>query len=113
MIYIASPYSSFDEAVRYKRFLAVRKFTVGLIEAGHVVFSPILYAHGMSVIHKLPTDSYFWERFNTSILRHCEACYVLQLSGWEESIGVTAEIEMSKKLHIPVFYFLSEGQPVG
>lgn len=113
MIYIASPYSSPIDATRHQRFLAVREFTVRMVNKGFAAFSPILYAHEMATAHMLPTDAFFWERFNTSILRHCEACFVLQLPGWEDSIGVTAEIEMCIKLHIPLHYFSKEGQLIG
>lgn len=102
MIYIASPYSHPDPAVREQRYEDVREYCALRITDGICVFSPIVYAHEMAKAHTMPTDAKTWERFNTTILRRCSQMIVLELSGWEESKGVRQEIIFANQLLIPV-----------
>jgi hypothetical protein len=39
--------------------------------------------------------------------------YVLMLDGWEDSVGVTAEIAMAREYDIPVKYLIAEGDDAG
>lgn len=63
MIYLASPYSDPDPAVREQRYEAACAATVAMLRAGHVVFSPIVHSHPL-VAYGLPTDWAFWQRVN-------------------------------------------------
>jgi hypothetical protein len=44
MIYLASPYSHPDRAVREERFRGACRATAALLRSGHAVFSPIAHA---------------------------------------------------------------------
>jgi nucleoside 2-deoxyribosyltransferase len=103
MIYLASPYSHPDRDERERRFTAACYATVLLIQAGHVVFSPIVHGHPL-VRHGLPTDWPFWERIDRDHLERCDEVVVLMLDGWKESIGVAAEIRIAEELGKPVRY---------
>lgn len=103
MIYLASPYSHQDSVVREQRFRDACRATVQLIQAGHVVFSPIVHGHPL-VWHGLPTDWPFWERFDRDHLVRCDEVVVLMLEGWRESVGVAAEIRIAGDLGKPVRY---------
>lgn len=103
MIYLASPYSHPDAAVRDARFEAACRATAELVLAGRVVFAPIVMGHPL-VAHGLAGDWQFWERFDRAVLERCDALYVLQLDGWQESAGVRAEIDIAIDLGLPVAF---------
>lgn len=105
MIYVASPYSSPILEAQQQRFEAAREFTRRAFKLGFAVFSPIVYAHEMARGNALPTDAQSWLVFNSQVLRHAEAMYVLRLTGWEKSKGVTTEIKQCTALFIPIVYY--------
>jgi hypothetical protein len=104
MIYLAVPYSHDDPAVREQRFKAVSKAAHTLMQDGKLVFSPINHSHYLAETYKMPAGWEYWEKFDRKILSICDEFYVLCLDGWEESVGVQAEIRVAKQLRIPVSY---------
>jgi len=107
MIYLASPYSDPDPAVREQRFQAACRAAAALIRSGRVVFSPIVHSHVL-VQHGLPTDWAFWQQVDREQLERCDDVVVLMLAGWEESAGVQAEIRMAREMGKPVRYLAAE-----
>jgi hypothetical protein len=103
MIHLASPYSSPSAVVRRCRWWEACRATASLIRSGHVVFSPIVHSHPL-VDHGLPVDWNWWERFDREYLQRCDELVVLTLDGWEESVGVAAEICLAQELGKPVRY---------
>jgi nucleoside 2-deoxyribosyltransferase len=103
MIYLASPYSHLDPAVREQRFRAACQAAVALLHAGRVVFSPIAHSHPLAQ-HGLPGNWQFWERYDRAFLERCDEVVVLMLDGWEESVGVQAEIRTAREFGKPVRY---------
>jgi nucleoside 2-deoxyribosyltransferase len=103
MIYLASPYSHPDPAVRERRFRAACSAAAFLLQAGHAVFSPIAHGHVLAE-HGLPTDWSFWQRYDHEHLERCDEVIVLMLNGWEESAGVRAEIRRAHELGKTVCY---------
>jgi hypothetical protein len=101
MIYLASPYSHRDSAVRQKRFEAACRAAAALLRADIAVFSPIAHSHPIAE-YGVPTTWDFWQRVDRQYLRHCQALVVLRLPGWEASVGVQAEIELARLWGIPV-----------
>jgi nucleoside 2-deoxyribosyltransferase len=101
MIYLASPYSHADPAVREARYQAACRATAALLKAGLVVFSPIVHSHPL-VAFALPTGWDFWERIDRAYLARCDELVVLTLDGWRESTGVRAEIALARALGKPV-----------
>jgi hypothetical protein len=118
LIYLASPYSHPDPAIRQQRYEAVLKSTADLISRGFHVFSPITYIHSI-VEHLMATkdetrftDYYLFkngEDFDTDMIRHCEAFWILTINGWKESIGVKVETELAKKLKLPISHVDIDG----
>ena len=103
MIYLASPYSHPDPAIRHERFHAACGAAASLLLAGHAVFSPIAHCHPL-VEHGLPTHWGFWERLGREHLERCNEVVVLMLDGWRESVGVQAEVRIAAELGKPVWY---------
>lgn len=118
MIYLATPYSHPDPAVRAWRFQQASALWHNYFTAcstrttsSTVIFSPIVYAHPVAVRHKMPTEHAFWARYCRRMLGLSNDLWVCQLDGWEESHGMNDEIDTAKLLGIPVTY-LSEAQAV-
>jgi hypothetical protein len=105
MIYLASPYSHPDPAVREARYNAAALCAATCLNVGQHIFSPIAYGHILHEINPtLGTSAAAWRAFNTAMLRHASTLCVLQLSGWEESAGVLEEMTMAKALGIPIYF---------
>jgi hypothetical protein len=103
MIYLASPYTHPDPAVREQRFDAACVVAALLLREGHLVFSPIAHSHPL-MRFGLPIEWDFWSRYDSCHLERCDEVLVLMLDGWEESRGVQAEIALAKSLGKPVWY---------
>ncbi len=93
MIYLASPYSHPNPAVRRKRFEIARAFVMEKqAELGTAIFSPIVYCHQFAEEFGAPTDAMSWSKINIGFMQASSELMVLCLPGWEESKGVTEEI---------------------
>ena len=103
MIYIASPYSHPDIAVRQRRFLAVCEFASEMMRRGLHVLSPIAHTHPIAE-YGLPLDWAFWHEYDTELLGLCSEVIVLKLPGWKDSVGVNAEIKIAEEFNLPVKY---------
>jgi nucleoside 2-deoxyribosyltransferase len=110
MIYLASPYSHPDAAVREMRFRDACRAAAKLMRLGHTVFSPIAHGHCICT-HGLPTDWRFWEPFDRHHLERCDEVVVLTLDGWDASAGVQAEIRIAIELGKPVRYIEPDWSP--
>jgi nucleoside 2-deoxyribosyltransferase len=104
MIYLASPYSHPDPDVREQRYRAACRAAAELIQAGHIVFSPVIHSHPLTEFG-LPTGWEFWQRLDLALLERCDELVVLKLEGWEESVGVQAEIRTALELRKPVLHW--------
>ena len=107
MIYLASPYSHPDPAVREERYRAACRAAAARLLAGQPVISPIAHSHPL-VAYGLATDWTFWQRYDRELLARCDAVVVLTLDGWETSIGVREEIRIARELGKPVRYLAPE-----
>lgn len=103
-IYLASPYSHPDAAVRHQRWEAVRDKVGAMLTAGTYVYSPVLHCYWVEVSHGLPGDFTFWQGFDTAMISHASALWVYRIDGWADSVGVRAEIEIADSLGMPVEY---------
>ena len=109
MIYICSPYSHFDPAVREQRFEAACRAAAELTRQGRSVFSPVVHSHNLCR-HGLPLDWQFWQRHDLKFLAICNEIVVLKLDGWEQSVGVQAEIAAARALGKPVSFLAVDGR---
>ena len=91
-IYLASPYSHPNSAIRQARFRAAEEFTAEAIKDGQAIFSPIIHNHELALRYHLPTTMEFWWAYNSAILYSADYLWVLTLPGWQESHGVSREI---------------------
>ena len=104
LVYLATPYSDPDPAIREKRFQIVNKVAAKLMREGMFIFSPISHTHPIALAGELPTGFEYWEEYDICILSACKALYVLRQPGWEYSRGVHAEVCFAIANKIPVTY---------
>ncbi|HLP69708.1 MAG TPA: DUF1937 family protein [Rhizobium sp.] len=102
MIYLGSPYTHFDPAVREARYEQALAFTTHHMLRGIPIFSPIVHCHHMSKVFTLPGDFRFWQEYCLALLSRATELWVLQLEGWEHSVGLTAEVDFANEHMIPV-----------
>ncbi len=103
LTYLAAPYSHPDPQVREQRFRTVCQVTAVMFREGKIVFSPITHSHPL-VEHGMPTSWEYWQTVDRLYLSRCDELVVLKLRGWEQSVGVQAEIEIARELGKPVRY---------
>ena len=108
LIYLASPYSHDQEAIRQQRFDMACKAAAWLMNNGLAIISPIAHSHPIAQ-YGLPDDLEFWMRQDLPILDACKGMIVLTLPGWEESKGVIAELQIAAESDKPI-WFLSARQ---
>lgn len=110
MIYLASPYSHPDPLIMRTRFLLAEQCCARLLQSRHFVYSPIVHCHELSQRYSLPTNFEFWRDYNFDMLRRADEFRVLRISGWDQSVGVRAEIEMARLLKLDRGFLTEEGE---
>lgn len=104
-VYLASPYSHQDPAVREARYRSACRAAARLMDDGFVVFSPIAHSHPIEQIGLGSVRSgQFWKNQDIPLLRHASRLVVLRLDGWEKSAGIAWEMETARAIHIPISY---------
>ncbi len=101
-VYLSSPYTHPDPAVRESRFKAACKAAAKLMVEGHAVFAPISHSHPIDLEFDVPKSGAFWKAQDIPLLRHASRMVVLQIPGWAESRGIAWELEMARSLNIPI-----------
>ena len=101
LIYLASPYSHPDPAMRELRYKQACEVAALLMRDGHLVYSPIVHSHPLTA-YGLPADWDYWRRLDEEMLRRCDALAVLRLPGWEQSVGVQAELALARELGLKI-----------
>jgi hypothetical protein len=99
--YLASPFSSKDRNIEIERTNKAIEYSIKLLNMGIFVFSPIAY-NGSWVELGIRGDWEFWKSFDETFIERMDGLIVLALDGWEESVGVQAEIEHARKLGLSV-----------
>ncbi len=103
-VYLASPYSHPDPAVREARFQQICNITADLMNDGVIVFSPIAHSHPIALGRTLPTDWSFWKHVDSAFILRADKLIVAMMDGWTESVGVQAEVNIATDADIPVEY---------
>jgi hypothetical protein len=103
MIYLASPYSHPSAEVREHRYNEVAKYLACLHHLGHFAISPITHWHKAATYLADTTFGYYRE-WDLRILAQCTELRVLRLAGWEQSVGVTAELEAARWHRMRISY---------
>lgn len=102
--YLAAPYNHTDPAVRQHRFERINITAARLMAQGIFILSPISHTHPIALAGALPTGWGFWDAYDTVLITACFGIYVLMLDGWQQSVGVTSEIQIATTQQKPVIY---------
>lgn len=105
-IYLATPYSHNDPAIRQKRYEEINRVASSLMKQGHIVYSPISSTHQIAVDCELPTDFKYWEASCKAFIEWCDVLVVYESDGWKESIGVQAEIKYACFIGKPMVFIM-------
>lgn len=104
-IYVASPYSHTDATVREGRFKLIAKICARLFKDGKIFFGPILQSHPLAIEGGIEETTWdMFSKFDCAWIDKCDEVWVMKIPGWEESVGVRAEINYAHNTGVPVFY---------
>lgn len=107
-IYLASPYTHKDKAIRVRRYNEACKACARLLGEGNLVFSPIAHSHPLAR-HDLPLEFDFWREWCLSFIQHWATdFYILTLDGWKESRGINAERNQAVICGLPFTFVEAE-----
>lgn len=101
MLYLASPYTHPDKAIREKRYRKICKIAAQLHNKFYV-FSPIVQCHGMSVYGNLRGDIGFWLDYARHMISLCSTFMIATMKGWDHSLGIKAEYDIARQFKKPV-----------
>lgn len=107
-IYLGQPYTHAKAAIREQRYFNAARYTASQLRIGQHIYSPIVHCHQLAIDFELPKNFEFWRDYNFSMLRMAKSMHILQMPGWEESLGLNAEIELAETLSIPIEYITEE-----
>jgi Domain of unknown function (DUF1937) len=101
-IYLASPYSDPDPAVRHQRYLEALDATAWLLKKSIWVYSPIVHCHNLARTYNLPTDVALWGTYNKVMLKVARQLWVLVNKATKGSVGVRQEISHANEFNLPI-----------
>jgi|SRR5271170_2930775 len=109
LVYLASPLTHSDAAVRQQRSVAVARASGWFMSNNRDVFmfSPIAYAHLIASECTLPYEWHFWSEIDECMLSRCEEFWILCIPGFKKSTGVTAERKIAERLGLPIKFVTS------
>lgn len=105
-IYLAQPYYHTSALIKQLRYEVARDWLAETYKSdglADVYYAPIVHHHDMAVACGLPEDWDFWKRLDLTMLRSAKALAFIEIPGWEESRGLSAEIAFATDAYIPVF----------
>lgn len=111
-VYIASPYTSrrmfpFNKLEQYLRYREVTKFIGRLHDLyTHAFIGPITQSHKTAPFTRTKAGGFdHWRDIDLTFISKSDEVWVVQLPGWDQSIGVLEEITFALKHQIPVHYW--------
>ena len=109
-IYLAGPYSHENPDVMKDRAFALTKAAGQLTLRDYLVYSPI--THAITIVDmfpEMPHSFEFWKELDISMIRDwADEVWILNIRGWDTSIGVEAEINFAHSISKKVFLFTQE-----
>ena len=104
IVYLATPYSHDDPEIRRQRFEIVNRIAAKMMSEGKIVYSPISHTHPIALAGDLPTGWDFWKKYDRAMLAACSEVTVVCQPGWDESVGVKAEVKIAVEMGLPVVF---------
>lgn len=101
--YTGDTYSAIDDNIRISEVVSLK-----LIRKGWAVITPHKNTAHYEVYEDDTLTYHTWIAIDDEILKRCDA--ILMMKNWIESKGSKRELEIAKKLNIPI-YFEADGIP--
>lgn len=101
--YLASPYSRYPAGME-TAYTDICGIAAQLFKAGVPVYSPIAHTHAIATIGGFAGHFDQWKDFDEAMIAASCGLIVAMMDGWKESVGVTAEIDICKRMRKPVRY---------
>lgn len=102
--YLATPYSKYHEGIDAAWKMACHQAAL-LVSAGIPVYSPIAHTHPIAIEGGIdPLDHGIWIPADRPFMESAKGLIVCEMDGWDESLGVSIEIEAFKEMNKPVVY---------
>lgn len=104
LIYLASPYSNSDPAVKQFRYEAACRAVAAMMKEGQLVYSPIVYGHRLHTDYGIGGEFKHWEFMDRAIISSglILIMTVLRLPGDQDSHGIAEELRLAESLKIPI-----------
>lgn len=117
IIYCASPYSAknttnekIKSLIEETRAIAITQI-IGKLEDKHecAFIGPITQSHHTGQYRKKRDGAFEqYKNIDLTYISICDEVWVVMLPGWEESVGVTTEVQFANEKGIPVKYINPE-----
>lgn len=102
LCYLATPYTKWDDLDAAANEAA--RINASLVQDGIRAFSPIVLGHQLAVIGGLPPrEANLWIEFCAPYVDACDALIVAHMRGWDESVGIAAEVRAFAEAGKPIF----------
>jgi Domain of unknown function (DUF1937) len=110
LVYLASPLTHPDAAVRQERTVAVARACGWLMNNRRDVhfLSPVAHGTPVAAECSLPYEWSYWAEIDECWLSRCDEIWVLCIPGFRESTGVNAEREIAARLGLPCKFVLPQ-----
>ena len=108
LIYLASPYTAKQDVTQRSRYWKATQAAAKLAKQyGHSIYAPITMTRPMECI-LIPAGENLsheeWLEFDKPFMEAATELWVLMLPDWEESTGVSYEIEHFQRAGKPIWY---------
>ena len=120
VIYLSTPYthqsksreiglskpdsSEKSKEIEEQRYQIVTEVAAKLSQIGFTPISPITQSHPMARDHGLSKDFNFWAEHDFTLISRSDIVMVLMQKGWQQSDGISQEVDFAKQHKIPVLY---------
>jgi hypothetical protein len=115
LIYLATPYTSTHSMAFMKLGIEQTRFehaciiAARLFREGYHVYSPIAASHGIARHGRLGGDWQTWKSYDERMISLCDELWVAtEMTGWDQSVGVAAEIAFARSIGKPVVFYKGE-----
>lgn len=110
LVYLASPLTHSDAAVRQQRTVAVAKAAGWLManRRDYFFFSPVCFGTPIAAECTLPYEWQFWAEIDECMLSRCDEIWILTIPGFKSSTGVNAERQIAERLALPCRFVIPQ-----
>ena len=108
LVYLASPFSHKDKLVEHARYLMVLSAWKWIIKnwSNVHVIPAIVLSYPTVEAGDIPGDWQFWQKFDRTLISKCSEFWVLCVSGYRESLGVAAELQIARSLGLKIKFLV-------